>query len=208
MTARTTRRAALARGVGLALLGLVVVAGAPVHAQSQGATSSEERLSQTPDGMGSRIAVIDVQAVLRNSKAAVSIQTQIDARRDAYQSEVTEEERALREAEQDLAQRRAALDQSAYEQAARSFQDRVAEVQRTVQARKRELDEAFARAMNEVRQKMVSTVAQVADERGYQVVLFKNQIVIAAKSLDISEEVQARLDFTLPKVDVDLPPLE
>jgi outer membrane protein len=149
-----------------------------------------------------------VQAVLRNSKAAVSIQTQIDARRDAYQSEVTEEERALREAEQDLAQRRAALDQSAYEQAARSFQDRVAEVQRTVQARKRELDEAFARAMNEVRQKMVATVAQVADERGYQVVLFKNQIVIAAKSLDISEEVQARLDFTLPKVDVDLPPLE
>ena len=107
-----------------------------------------------------------------------------------------------------MAQRRAALDQSAYEQAAQSFQDRVAEVQRTVQARKRELDEAFARAMNEVRQKMVATVAQVADERGYQVVLFKNQIVIAAKSLDISEEVQARLDFTLPKVDVDLPPLE
>jgi Skp family chaperone for outer membrane proteins len=165
-------------------------------------------LSRTSGDIGSRIAVIDVQAVLRSSKAAVSIQTQIDERRDTYQTEVAEEERALREAEQDLAQRRAALDQSAYEEAARSFQDRVAEVQRKVQARKRGLDEAFARAMNEVRQKMVATVAQVADERGYQVVLFKTQIVIAAKSLDISEEVQARLDASLPKVDVDLPPLE
>jgi Skp family chaperone for outer membrane proteins len=179
-----------------------------VHAQTQGAASPEERLSRTATGLGSRIAVIDVQAVLRNSQAALSIQSQIDSRRDAYQSEVAEEERALREAEQDLAQRRAALDQSVYEEAARSFQDRVAEVQRTVQARKRALDEAFARAMNQVRQKMVATVAEVADERGYQVVLFKNQIVIAAKSLDISEEVQARLDATLPKVDVDLPPLE
>ncbi|MCR9175445.1 MAG: OmpH family outer membrane protein [Alphaproteobacteria bacterium] len=208
MTARTTRWAVVARGVGLALLGGIVSTGLPVHAQGLGAASSEERLSPTPNELGSRIAVIDVQAVLRNSKAAVSIQTQIDTRRDAYQSAVSEEERALREAEQELVQRRATLDQSSYEQAARSFQERVAEVQRNVQARKRALDEAFARAMNEVRQKMVATVAQVADERGYQVVLFKNQIVIAAKSLDISEEVRARLDVSLPRVDVDLPPLE
>lgn len=163
---------------------------------------------QETDGAISAVGVIDVQSVLRQSLAAQSIQEQIDARREAYQSQVTEEERALREAEQDLARKRAILSVEDYQTAVRDFQAEVADIQRKVQSRKRGLDEAFAKAMSEVRQKMVSAVAEIAEERGYDLVLFKNQIVIAAKSLDITEEVRRRLDEALPRVEVDLPPDE
>ena len=126
--------------------------------------------------------MIDVPGVMRASLAAKSIQNQIDARRAAYQLRVSEDERALRDEERSLAEKRAVLDQMAYQEELRAFQAWVAEVQRAVQARKRVLDEAFTTSMAEVRQEMISIVAEVAEERGLEVVLFKNQIVIAAKS--------------------------
>lgn len=153
------------------------------------------------------IAVVDVQGVMRASKAAKVIQQKIDTRRDAYQEEVTSEERRLRKEEQELAQQRAILSPEAYQQRVRDFQAQVAEVQRGVQARKRSLDEAFAKAMGEVRRVLVSTVAEIAEGKGIKVVLFKSQIVIAEKSLDISEQVLTQLDKYLPSVDVALPPL-
>ncbi len=154
------------------------------------------------------IAVVDVQGIMRAAKAAQAIHEQIDGRRSTYQEEVAAEEKRLRAAEQDLAQQRAVLAPDAYQIKAREFQAKVAEVQRQVQMRKRELDEAFARAMNEVRKSLVSVVAEIAEQRGIKLVLFKSQIVIAEKSLDVSDETLQRLNERLPTVKVELSPLQ
>lgn len=154
------------------------------------------------------IAVVDVQGIVRAAKAAKAIHAQIESRRSAYQEQVSSEEKRLRLAEQDLAQQRAVLAPDAYQQKVREFQSQVAEVQRKVQSRKRELDETFARAMNEVRKSLVSVVAEIAEERGIKLVLFKSQIVIAEKALDVSDETLQRLNERLPTVTVDLPPIQ
>ena len=153
------------------------------------------------------IAVVDMQGIMRAAKAAKSIQDQIENRRAAYQDQVSSEERRLRAAEQDLAQQRPELPAEQYQQKVREFQSQVAEVQRQVQMRKRELDETFAMAMNEVRQALVSVVAEISEARGIKLVLFKSQIVIAEKSLDISDETLQRLNDRLPSVKVELPAL-
>ena len=90
----------------------------------------------------------------------------------------------------------------------RSFRNRVADVQKSVQERRRALDQAFTMAMNQVRDELVSVIAEIADERGAKVVLFKDHIVIAEKSLDISDEALRRLNERLPSVPVELPPLD
>ncbi|MEQ8817723.1 MAG: OmpH family outer membrane protein [Thalassobaculum sp.] len=154
------------------------------------------------------IAVVDVQGIMRAAKAAKAIHDQIETRRSAYQEEVAAEERRLRVAEQDLSQQRAVLAPDAYQQKVREFQTKVAEVQRQVQMRKRELDETFARAMNEVRKSLVAVVAEIAEQRGIKLVLFKSQIVIAEKSLDVSDETLQRLNERLPTVKVELPALK
>lgn len=154
------------------------------------------------------IAVVDVQGIMRAAKAAKAIHDQIETRRSAYQEEVAAEERRLRVAEQDLSQQRAVLAPDAYQQKVREFQTKVAEVQRQVQMRKRELDETFARAMNEVRKSLVAVVAEIAEQRGIKLVLFKSQIVIAEKFLDVSDETLQRLNERLPTVKVELPALK
>ncbi|MDF1793383.1 MAG: OmpH family outer membrane protein [Thalassobaculaceae bacterium] len=158
--------------------------------------------------VGGSIAVVDVQGALRNSNAAKEIQAKINERRQAYQRQVTEEEKALRNSEQDLQQQRSVLAPEVYQQNLRAFRDRVADVQKSVQERRRSLDQAFAMSMNKVRDVLVSVIAEIADERAAKVVLFKDHIVIAEKSLDISDEALRRLNERLPSVPVELPPLE
>lgn len=162
----------------------------------------------TAQDTGSSIAVVDVQGALRNSDAAKEVQAKINERRQAYQRQVTEEEKALRNSEQDLQQQRSVLAPEAYQQQLRAFRDRVADVQKSVQERRRALDQSFTNAMNKVRDVLVSVIAEIADERGAKVVLFKDHIVIAEKSLDISDEALRRLNERLPSVPVELPPLE
>lgn len=163
---------------------------------------------QSAQGGELPIAVVDVQGVLRNSDPAKEIQSRINERRQAYQRQVTEEEKALRSSEQDLQQERSTLEPEVYQQRLRSFRNRVADVQKSVQERRRALDQAFTTAMNQVRDELVSVIAEIADERGAKVVLFKDHIVIAEKSLDISDEALRRLNERLPSVPVELPPLD
>ncbi len=189
MMARLLRRAALA-----VLIAAAALSATPATPRAQDASSG--------------IAVVDVQGVLRSSDAAKEVQAKIAERRQAYQRQVTEEEKALRASEQDLQQQRAILAPDTYQQRLRAFRDRVAEVQKSVQERRRALDQAFTNSMNQVRNVLVSAIAEIADERGAKVVLFKDHIVIAEKSLDISDEALRRLNERLPSVPVDLPPLE
>ena len=192
-----------------ALLAALLTLSWPLMASRVAAQTSA---AQTPTPRGEveplAIAVVDVQGIMRAAKAAKAVHDQIEQRREAYQNQVSGEERRLRQAEQDLAQQRAVLAPDAYQQRVREFQGQVAEVQRQVQVRKRELDETFASAMNEVRNALVSVVAEIAEQRGIKLVLFKSQIVIAEKSLDVSDETLQRLNDRLPTVKVDLPPLK
>ena len=112
------------------------------------------------------IAVIDFQGVLRSCEAAKDIRTQIDAKRAGLQQTFGETERKLRQDEQALTQQRAILSPYAFQAKAKEFKERVAGVQRDAQSRKRQLDKAFAQAMEQVRVELIKQVAELAREPG------------------------------------------
>lgn len=154
------------------------------------------------------IAVIDFQGVLRSCEAAKDIRTQIDAKRAGLQQTFGETERKLRQDEQALTQQRAILSPDAFQAKAKEFKERVAGVQRDAQSRKRQLDKAFAQAMEQVRVELIKQVAELARELGVGAVLFQDQIVIAERKLDITETALKRVNQKLPKVKVVLQPLD
>lgn len=200
------RAAVSAWAIACAAALLLSVAAAPAAAQTTAQATGGA--SGTGADAVTMIAVVDVQGTLRNSDAAREIQSRINERRQAYQRQVTEEEKALRASEQDLQQQRATLAPEDYQQRLRAFRNRVTDVQKSVQERRRALDQAFTMAMNQVRDELVAVIAEIANKRGAQVVLFKEHIVIAEKSLDISDEALRRLNERLPSVAVELPPLD
>lgn len=145
-------------------------------------------------------AVIDYQRILRDAAAAQSIREQIEARRKAYQEEISKEEQRLHEADKAFAKQRSVLSAEAFAEKRRGFEQEVAEVQRLVQERRRELDSMAAAALNEVKEALIEIVTSIAEERGFNLVLPSSEVLFFSRSLDLTEEVLAKLDARLPEV--------
>jgi Skp family chaperone for outer membrane proteins len=107
--------------------------------------------------------------------------------------------------EQELNRQRSALPPDDFGQKRREFEQQVADVQRTVQARKRVLDQAFNESMTKVRDAVLQTVTEVAGEQKATLVLAKQQVVLAEKSLDLTSAVLDRVNRKLPSVSVTVP---
>lgn len=145
-------------------------------------------------------AVIDYQRILRDAAAARSIREQIEARRKTYREEISKEEQRLHEADKEFAKQRSVLSTEAFAEKRREFEQDVAEVQRMVQERRRELDRMSAAALNEVKEALIEIVTSIAEERGFNLVLPSSELLFFSRSLDLTEEVLAKLDARLPQV--------
>ena len=151
------------------------------------------------------VAVVDVQLILQESAASKSIQKQLEAQRETYQNEISKQEDRLRSVEQELNRQRTVLSADDFGQKRREFEQQVADVQRTVQARKRVLDQAFNESMTKVRDAVLQIVTEVAGEQKATLVLAKQQVVLAEKSLDLTSAVLDRLNKKMPSVPVTVP---
>lgn len=148
------------------------------------------------------VAVIDYQRVLRDAAAARSIRDQIEARRKAYQDEISKQEQRLNEADKAVTKQRSLLTPEAYAEKRRQYEKDVAQVQTMVQQRRRELDTVSAAALNQVRKALIEVVTNIADERGFNVVLPSSNVLFFARKIDLTDEVLRKLDARLPNVRV------
>jgi outer membrane protein len=186
----TSPHGPLARAAAWVALATMLLIGAPAFAQ---------------DSKPLPIAILDVQRVVQKSKAAQTIRSQIEKMRTDFQAQVRDEEQALRRADQELAQQRAILAPDAYEARRKEFEERARQAQQRVQERKRKLEHVFGEAMGQVQQAMQKATADIAKERDLALVLPRQSVVLSETRLDISTEVLARLDKTLPSVAVKAP---
>lgn len=147
-------------------------------------------------------AVVDFQRLMSDSKAARSINDQIDARRKLYLDELSKEEQRLYEVDKQLARQRGVLAQDAFALRRREFEQQVQEAQRLSQERRRQLEAARGEALGAVRKSVIEVVDELAKSRGFNLVLPSAGVLLYAPSIDLTSEVMARLDLRLPTVKV------
>lgn len=147
-------------------------------------------------------AVVDVQRIFKDASAARAISDQVEARRRLYQEEIAKEEQRLHDSDKDIARQRTTLTPDAYADMRRNFESQVAEVQRKVQERRRQLDQAKAVALNEVREAMIDVARTLAEERGFNLLLPSSGLVLFSPQIDLTDDILARLDQKLPNVKV------
>lgn len=150
------------------------------------------------------IGVVDVQKVLRDSKASKSIRPTIDRMRKEFQEQVSAQEQQLRQSEQELSRQRTILAPDAFAQKRRTFSEQAREAQASVQKRRRDLDRAFNVTKNEILKNLIVVAQKVATEKKLNILIEKQFVFISARKLDVTDEIIKRLDERLPKVAVDL----
>ena len=148
------------------------------------------------------LAVVDFRGVLSKSEAARNIRLVVDEKRQELRKYFLEVENSLRDEQKDLSKKRSIVTAEAFEKRARKLKEKAQSAQKLAQTSNQKLKKSFDQAMDKVQKELLRTVAEVAEESGVGVVLFRSAIVIAVKKLDISKEVLKRLNKKLPDVKV------
>ncbi|AWU93486.1 OmpH family outer membrane protein [Azospirillum ramasamyi] len=204
----------------VAVLSAVTVAGllfAATSAQAQSQPKAEAPKTEapkpataTPPAPGAElkapiIAVIDVQKIMQESTASKGITKSFESLRDSYQKEISALEDKLRKTEDELRKQQTVLSPEALATKRRDFEKQVAEVQKTVQTRKRALETGLNDAMAVVHKTMVDVVAEISRERGANLVLARQQFVLVDTQLDVTDAVMERVNKKLPQVALNVP---
>ena len=148
------------------------------------------------------LAVVDFRGVLSKSEAARNIRSVVDEKRQELRKYFLEVENSLRDEQKDLSKKRSIVTAEAFEQRARKLKEKAQSAQKLAQTSNQKLKKSFDQAMDKVQKELLRIVAEVAEETGVGVVLFRSAIVIAVKKLDISKVVLQRLNKKLPEVKV------
>ena len=157
-------------------------------------------LSANANAASLAIAVVDIQKVLQESKAAKDIREKIKAKRDKYQGEITKAEEKLREEEKKLASQSGVLSKEAFNQKREEFKEKLIKVQRDVQEKRANLDNTLSGSLAQVQQVVFEIIENLAKEKNFELAIPTSQILYARTGLNITDDVLKRLDKKLPKV--------
>ncbi|MDE2229350.1 MAG: OmpH family outer membrane protein [Alphaproteobacteria bacterium] len=187
MSRRSVRRA-----VGALLLCLLPLAGTPARAEP------------APPPM-TVVVIADINQILRDAKSAKDVQTQINKAMADFSKQVSTSENELQKMRDELERERNVLPPDAFSAKTRQYQQRFDALDRTVQARRKALQQSYNEAMTKIENAALQIVAQIAGEHKANLVLTRAAVLFAANGLDITAEVTKRLDAKLPTMTVKLP---
>jgi len=149
------------------------------------------------------VMVVDVQALLQNSKSAKMVRGQIEQKRNEYTKEISHQEEALR-AERDALQRQqASMSADALNQKGREFQQKVNDLERNVQGKRQALEKSNGEALSKIQEQMLKIIADIAKDRKANLVFQRADLVLFDQSFDVTDEVLQKLDELMPTLTVD-----
>ena len=151
------------------------------------------------------IVMVDMQQLVYNSKAGKGIQGQMDKQRQAFSKEVAQQEDELQKARTELERQRTVLPPDQFEAKGRQFQQRLQELDRSVQAKQKAWQAVYSEAMTKVEEGALQVVAEIAAEHQANLVVQKAAVIFGKDGFDITTDAMQRLDQRLPAVTVNQP---
>lgn len=146
------------------------------------------------------IAIVDVEKILSDAKASKSLQAQIKSKREAFQKEFSAKEKELKASETDLMTEKEKLSAEEFGKKRKAYEEKIIDVRKLFQKRRNSLDTGINKAMTQLRQSIVEATSQIAEGKQYSVVLTRDAVLIADKTLDITPDVLKKLDEIKPDI--------
>jgi Skp family chaperone for outer membrane proteins len=156
-----------------------------------------------PAAQNLTVMVVDAQALLQESKAAKMVRSQIEQKRSEYAKEISQEEEMLRSERDSLQRQQASLSPEALNKKGREFQQKVNELDRSVQAKRQALEKSNNDALSKIQQQMLRIIADIAKQRKANLVLQRTELVLFDRAFDVTDEVMQKLDEQMPVLTVN-----
>ena len=141
-----------------------------------------------------RIALVDIGGVLRAADASNRVRELLDGQRAKFQEEFRAIEVDLQQSERDLLAKRELMAKDEYDKLVTEFQARVSSVQKEIQYKRQSIDNAYQKALSDIRKLAMEVTTKIASEREIDLILKRDASVIFLPHLNISDEVLTRLN--------------
>lgn len=148
------------------------------------------------------LAVVNIQKIMKDSKAANTIRSQVQSKQKSYQAQLDKKEKSLQQEDQKLAKQRNVLSQDAFKEKYTAFRKKAMAAQQEVRVKRSKLEKGLAKALGDIQKKVTKIVADVSKEKGFDVAVSGNLVLYTASKNDITDEVLSRLNRELPSVSV------
>ncbi|MBI1301152.1 MAG: hypothetical protein GC137_05770 [Alphaproteobacteria bacterium] len=146
------------------------------------------------------IAVVDIEKILSDSKAAQSARKQIDEERKKFLGDIKKEEDKLRNEQKSLEEKSKEISKEELLQKVQDFETRRIEARKSIQSDKDKLDAAYTTAMNTLTKSIYDVCQKIADENEIDLVITRQNIIVGSRSLDITDQVMEELNKKLPNL--------
>lgn len=146
------------------------------------------------------IGVFGFRDVLRASSAVQQLERTLGERRDKLNQDVQKEQTAWRDLQQQLANQRATLTPEQIRAKERELQERVTKAQRQFRDRTRVLQESYQYGAAQVERVTGQILKQVAESRGMNLVLPREQVPLSSAEFDVTEAVVQQLNKVMTNV--------
>jgi outer membrane protein len=148
------------------------------------------------------VLVVDVQSLLQNSKSAKMVRQQIEQKRSEYAKEISQQEEGLRRERDALQRQQASLSAEALNKKGREFQQKVNELDHSVQAKRQMLEKSNAEALESIQSVILKIITEIAKDRKANLVFQRSELVLFDNSFDVTDQVLTKLDEQLPTLTV------
>ena len=176
--------------INLLILMMAYVGFAPVSfAQTEATPLAAEKSMEVK-----RIALVDLDGILRAADANNRVRELLDGQRAKFQEEFRAIEVNLQQSERDLLAKRELMSKDEYEKLVTAFQARVSSVQKEIQYKRQSIDNAYQKALSDIRKLAIGVITKIASEREIDLILNRDSSVIFLPHLNISDEVLSRLN--------------
>ena len=150
------------------------------------------------------IAIVDLNMVLTDSKAAKSATKQFEDIQKDTENEIILSDKKMIEERDKLIEQQSVVAPEAFEIKAKDYEKKLQTYQAEKQAKLRKLEGVLQKARNEILEQVKPILEEISNEIGVTVILEKNNVLLNATGMDITNDVIKKLNKELPKIKVSL----
>ncbi len=150
------------------------------------------------------IAIIDLNLILSESKAAKDATKQFEKIQNDTESEIVESDKKMLEERNKLIEQQSIIAPEAFEVKAKDYENKLQNYQAEKQGKLRKLEGVLQKARNEILENVKPILEDLSKELGVTVILEKNSVLLSATNMDITDVVIKKLNKDLPKIKVSI----
>ena len=150
--------------------------------------------AQTPT-----IAVIDPQKVVQNSEMGKKVLAEIKTLKDKKQQEIDGRQASIQAMRDKLDKQKDILSADAKEKLQSDIQKSITDLRRLSEDSEQEIQGRLQAAIKNIEDKVLPIIQKMGEERGYSVIIQKDQLVYFSSKNDITDEVIKLFDAAVAK---------